>query len=185
MDWRESLHSQTEHIDESQMWHAVFVMTGNEDPVKQKITYLFKDAGIQAIVPKRFIKERKNGIWYEKVKPLFPGYILLHGEIDVSSYYALKSISDIVRILRDEKGLQRIHPGEVEIINRLMCNGELIGTSIGFQQGDDILITEGPLLGLEGLITSIDRRKGRAKVKLSILGDERTIDLSIKIIETA
>jgi transcriptional antiterminator NusG len=186
MDWREKLKSITEHTDEdeSQIWHVIFVMTGNEDIAKRNITYALKNTVIQAVVPKRCINERKNGIWREAIKPLFPGYILLRGNISTEDYYILKSIPDILRVLKDNCGLQRIHPNEIKIINRLMCNGDLIGTSIGLQQGDSIRIIEGPLLGLEGLIMSIDRRKGRARVKLSILGDERTIDLGIKLIKT-
>lgn len=185
MDWRESLKYRTGHFDEdeSRIWHAVFVMTGDEDTVKQKIAYAFNGTEIKAVVPKRLIKERKNGIWKEKFKPLFPGYILLQGQFDTGKYYTLRTIPGIVRILKDNKGLYRIYPDEIDIINRLMCNGELIGTSTVLRNGDKIIISDGPLLGMEGLIISINGRKGRARIKLSILGNEKTIDLDIKLID--
>jgi transcriptional antiterminator NusG len=186
MDWRERLRQLVGHedIDETQQWHAVFVMTGDEDSVRQRIAYAMREKAIEVVVPKRMIHERRNGQWHERIRPLFPGYILLKGHIDTELYYILKSIPGIVRILKDNQGLYKIQPEEIEVISRLMCNGELIGTSYAFQDGDSIIIKEGPLYGLEGLITAIDRRKGRAKVKLSILGDERTVDLSIKLITT-
>lgn len=187
MDWREKLHIMTkiEDEDESEQWHAVFVLTGNEDPVKEKIEYALGCSGVRAVVPKRRIMERKAGMWHEKIKPLFPGYVLLQGKIDVSAYYILKAVPGLVRILKENGELYRIYPEEIEIISRLMCNGEIIGTSVAFKEGDKVVITDGPLLNMEGLITSVDTRKGRAKVRLSILGDVRTVDLSITFIESA
>lgn len=185
MDWRERLKQLTgsEKEDESCQWHAVFVMTGNEQTVKEKIAYAFKDTDILPVVPKRRIKERKNGIWHEKIKPLFPGYILIKGHISTDDYYILKTVPGILRILKDNNELYRIHPDEIEIISRLMIDGEIIGVSTAFQQGDSIVITDGPLLGMEGNIQFIDKRKGRVRVYLSFLGDKRTVDLSIKFID--
>jgi transcriptional antiterminator NusG len=187
MDWRERLRQMTAPFeeDESSIWHAIFVMTGNEQTVKDKIAYTFRNTNILPIVPKRRIHERKNGVWNEKIRPLFPGYILIKGLISTHDYYVLKTIPGILRVLRDEKEIYRIHPDEMRIISRLMINGELIGISNVFRKGDSIVITDGPLLGMEGLIQSIDYRKGRAKVCLSFLGDKRTVDLGIKVISQA
>lgn len=187
MDWRERLRQMTAPAeeDESSIWHAIFVMTGNEQNVKDKITYTFKGSNLLAVVPKRQIHERKNGVWNEKIKPLFPGYILIKGYISPHDYYQLKAIPGILRVLRDEKEIYRINPDEMRIISRLMINGELIGISDVFRKGDSVVITDGPLLGLEGLIQSIDYRKGRAKVCLSFLGDKRTVDLGIRLIAQA
>lgn len=184
MDWREKLKQITgfEEEDESCMWHAIFVMTGHEQTVQEKIAYTFRDSDILPVVPKRQINERKNGVWHERIRPLFPGYILIRGYISTNDYYTLKTIPGILRILKDNKELYRIHPEEMKIIGRLMIDGELIGISNAFQQGDSIVITEGPLLGMEGLIQSVDYRKGRVKVCLSFLGDKRTVDLGIKLI---
>ncbi|MGI6086169.1 MAG: antiterminator LoaP [Acetivibrionales bacterium] len=184
MDWKERLKQLTgsNKEDDSSLWHAVFVMTGNEETVREKIAYTFKDADILPVVPKRRINERKNGVWHEKIKPLFPGYILLKGNITIDDYYNLKTVPGILRILKDNNELYRIHPDEIKIIGRLMIDGETIGVSTAYQQGDSIVITDGPLLGMEGLIQSVDNRKGRVRVCLSFLGDKRTVDLSIKLI---
>jgi len=187
MDWREKLHMMTrmEDEDESRQWHAVYVLSGNEEPVREKIEYALGGYGVRAVVPKRRIMERKEGKWHERIRTLFPGYILLQGKIDVPEYYILKTVPGLVRILRDDCQLYRIYPEEIEIISRLMCNGDIIGTSVAFREGDKVIITDGPLLNMEGLITSVDPRKGRARVKLSFLGDVRTVDLSITFIESA
>lgn len=184
MDWRQRLRELTEanKEDNSNLWYAVFVKTGNEQIVKEKIAYTFKGSDVLPVVPQRRINERKNGAWHEKIKPLFPGYILIKGYISIDDYYILKTVPGILKILRDYNGLYRIHPDEIEIMGRLMIDGEVIGISTAYQEGDSIIISDGPLLGMEGLIQSVDNRKGRVRVCLSFLGDKRTIDLSIKLI---
>ena len=52
-----------------------------------------------------------------------------------------------------------------------------------FMEGDEITIISGPLTSLQGKIQRIDRRKGRARVLLDFLGEERVIDLGVNIIE--
>lgn len=187
MDWREELRLRVGQEERSavERWQAVFVLTGHEDIVKEKIEYTLKGSSIRAVVPKRCMTERKDGKWREKIRPLFPGYILLQGTIDVDAYYLLRSVPGIIKFLKDNQDFYTIEPEEIAVINHLMVNGDLIGASVGYQQGDQIVITDGPLFGKEGLITGVDARKGRARVKLSFLGDERTVDLSLKIIKTA
>jgi transcriptional antiterminator NusG len=43
---------------------------------------------------------------------------------------------------------------------------------------------EGPLMGLEGRIIKVDRRKGRAKINLDLYNDSFTIDLAFEVIGT-
>ena len=50
-------------------------------------------------------------------------------------------------------------------------------------ENDKIKIVEGPLLGMEGRIESIDARKGRAKVNIDFLGSSKLVQLGIDIVE--
>lgn len=186
MDWRERLRELTSHEkpdDPEHKFYAVFAVTGDEDNVKKRIEYTFKGANVRAIVPKRQLRERKNGTWSFRIRNIFPGYVLLQGEIGLIECHVLTRIPGIIKVLRDESGPCIIEPDEIKIIRRLICNGEIIGSSTAFQNGDEITITDGPLTGLEGLISAIDTRKGRAKVCLCFLGEERSVELSIHVIK--
>lgn len=104
-------------------WYALFGMTGEEDKIRDRLLYRFKDDSLKIIVPKRRMVERKNGVWQTKIRSLFPGYVLLNGEIGVREYYALKDIPGLFKILSDESGPTRIHEDEISVISRLMYNG--------------------------------------------------------------
>lgn len=171
------------HITEDK-WYALFVATGEEDKVKQGIYLRIKDE-IRAIVPKRKIRERKAGKWEDKIRTLFPGYVLLNGKIDAEKYLLIRNIPGVIKILKDNDGFQEISKQEIDIISRLTYNDEIIGRSSVYLQGGRIMVADGPLLGLEGYIQAIDRRKGRVKVLLNLMGEPRSVELSVRMIQTA
>lgn len=165
-------------------WYAAFTQTGEEDNVKIRL-YKNLPNDFRFIVPKRVLKERKSGIWKEVTRTLFPGYILIEGNIDVESNIAIRNTLGLVKILELEGEPLIVHPQEVEIINRLTMNEELIKASKAYYQGDQIVITSGPLQGNEGLIESVNKRKGRAKVRLNFFGEARVVELGIELIQEA
>lgn len=170
---------------QEEKWYALFVKTGEEDHVKDKLAYTFSNRQqIQFFVPKRKLRERKNGQWAIKIRTLMPGYILLHGFITVEDYYTIQHTPALITVLKDGKGeLLRIPEHEIEVIHRLMSNGELIDTSTIMVEGRNVVVVDGPLKGLEGIIESVDKRKGRAKVRMEFIGEPRIVELSVSVIQ--
>ena len=63
--------------------------------------------------------------------------------------------------------------------------GPVAGKSkVYFDENSRIVVTEGPLMGLEGKIVKVDKRKGRAKIKLDLYDDSFAIDLAFEVIGT-
>jgi transcriptional antiterminator NusG len=64
--------------------------------------------------------------------------------------------------------------------------GPLAGKSkVVFDENSRIVVIEGPLSGLEGKIIKVDKRKGRAKIKLDLYDDSFSIDLAFEVLEAA
>jgi transcriptional antiterminator NusG len=53
-----------------------------------------------------------------------------------------------------------------------------------FNENSRIVVIEGPLMGLEGKIIKVDKRKGRAKIKLDLYDEAFAIDLAFEVIGT-
>jgi transcriptional antiterminator NusG len=170
---------------ESDSWHALFVTTGDEDKVKERLQYRFKDGDLRIIVPKRKLKERKDGKCETRIRTLFPGYVLLNGCISLDEYRLFKGVPGLIKPLGDRSGLLPIQEHEINVISRLICNDEIIGPSSVFMEGGCVVVIDGPLLGMGGLIESIDRRKGRAKVRLNFIGEPRLVELSVSMVQPA
>jgi transcription termination/antitermination protein NusG len=169
---------------EDDKWYALFVITGEEDRVKERLHYSFSDH-VKIVVPKRKLRERKDGKWRYTIRKLFPGYVLLNGILDINMYYRLKDVPGVIRTLRSDSEFQVIDRSEINVISRLISENETIGISNLLVKDGRIIITKGPLVSLEGRIVDINKRKGRAKVLLSFMGEPRMIELGVSVIQPA
>jgi transcriptional antiterminator NusG len=165
-------------------WHAAFVVTGEEENVKERLLYRYKDF-IKVVVPKRKLRERKNGVWTTITKVLFPGYVLLNGSSCELSRCDFRTVPKIIRPLRSGYDLVSIDENEIKVLSKLIRDDEVIDFSSVFIKDGKVRVTDGPLLSMEGLIISVDHRKGRAKVSLDFLGDSRVVDLGINMLVPA
>lgn len=165
-------------------WHGMFVVTGDEDKVKERVKYRLPE-DYTVMVPKRKLRLRKGGIWRVETKILFPGYVLINGEINTDIYYRLKNIPNVLRLLKTGTTVAPIDSHEMDMLSRLICNSEEIGFSNVLLENGRVRVVDGPLFSLEGIIQSIDHRKERAKIRLNFLGEERTVDLGIAFLRPA
>mgnify|MGYP001091639040 CR=1 FL=1 len=168
---------------ERENWYALFVSSGHEEKVKKVLEMTLGEA-IEAIVPKRELRERKEGKWTVVTRKLFPGYVLVKGNIDIEIYYKIKSIPMLANFLRDEDGLLTIDEKELLTLNIITNHKDgNLEISKAFKEKNKIRIIDGPLAGLEGYIDSVDTRKGRAKVKIEFLNEIREIQLGIEFVD--
>ena len=166
-------------------WYAIFVETGEEDTVQKCIEQYLSEENIKTLVPRRILIERKGGKTYEKVRHLIPGYVLAYAHMNTHLYYQLKSIPRVYSVLKSEYDPVPIRQCEMELLLTLTREGETIGFSEIYKEGDKIQVIKGPLKGLEGIIEKCDRRKKRVKVVLEFLGELRKVDLGAYMVEKA
>jgi transcriptional antiterminator NusG len=164
-------------------WCVLFVKANQEEKVKK---ILEKEVGdeYQFIVPTRELKERKDGKWHIVKRKLFPGYVLIKGIMGIDAYYRLKKINGIIKLLSSEGEVLTVDESELRVLKILIDNEDNnIGISSLYKENDSIKIIAGPLMGLEGQIVKIDSRKGRAKVSLSFMNEERIVELGIELVD--
>ncbi|MCX8129419.1 MAG: antiterminator LoaP [Clostridia bacterium] len=168
-------------------WYVIFVETGYEEQVckyiNKAITDVFEDVNFNLLVPKRKIYERKQGIRREVVKMMFPGYVLVETDNILDFYLRLKGSPRVIKVLRNKEVFSEITNDEIKQILFLVNENGLIDISEAFIVNDKVQIINGPLYGNEGIIKRIDKRKGRAKVELSINYNSLLIDLGINLLQ--
>lgn len=164
-------------------WFVLFVFAGYEDKIKSYILDNFKD--IKVFIPKREIYERKQGELNKKIKTLFPGYIFITGDITREKIDRICDTTNIIKFLTDCNGeLAPVKKEEMFLIFELTQKGNLIKTSKAFFDENDLIrVVAGPLKNDKFKIVSVDRRRKRIKIKLSLLGEIRKISLSYDLIE--
>ena len=171
------------YLQEKEAWYVLFVKANQEEKVKK---ILEKEVGdeYQFIVPTRELKERKNGKWRFVKRKLFPGYILIKGILNIEIYYKIKKVNGIIKLLSSENEVLTVDESELRVLKILIDNdGNNIGISRLYKENDGVKIIAGPLMGLEGQIVKVDSRKGRAKVSLSFMNEERIVELGIEVVD--
>ncbi len=163
---------------------ALQVQTGREDDFLKIAEKLLKEESKNFIWLRRTLKIRKSGKWLEKTTSLFPGYIFLKRErVDLEFYNTVRRVKGFIRFLKNNQDIQPLNRKDEEIILHFLKFGDNIEKSlVTFDENQRIQVVSGPLKGIEGLIVKVNRRKGRAKVRLDIGDNSFLVDLPFEVI---
>ncbi len=143
------------------------------------------EPSVRLFWPRRSLKVRREGRWREVLQPVFPGYLFVEAESVVGDVYQrLRGLPGFLRFLPSNQDVHAVSDSDARPLTQLLRYGEVIRKSIAvFDDNNRISIIEGPLKGLEGLIVKVDRRKGRAKVKLDLYDESRLVDFGFTSLE--
>ena len=137
------------------------------------------------VFPRRNMPIRKAGVVKNVLEPVFPGYIFLEvPELDVPLYWTLRTTQGFYRFLPENRQPQPLEGRDLATLKHFMAFGNAIAdkSKVRFDENDRIQVADGPLKGLEGRIIKVDKRKGRAKVKLDLYDESFLIDLAFEVI---
>lgn len=173
-----------EHME----YYAIQVKTGSEE----KYINIFKIKNPEADVKLHFLQRRmsirRGGKVYQELAPIFPGYLFIEttNQLPLPLYWALRKTDGFFRFLKSNQDVQPLSGHDLEIVSHFLKAGSIAEKSkIYFDEHDRIVVQEGPLKGLEGNIIKVDKRKGRAKIRLDLDNAPFTIDLAFEVITKA
>ena len=149
---------------------AIQVVSGREDAY---IEFFSKQRPDQALYNiKKTIRSRKKGKPTLVTSCLFPGYLFFQYHEDGISPELLSNFRKTKYFIRVLPGTDNINPlsdRDASIIRQLVAFGGEIGSSlVAFDENNRITVIQGPMMGMEGRIIKVDRRKKRAKVRLEM-----------------
>lgn len=162
--------------------YVLQVMTGKELDTRKLLEQLDVLSGERIIFPRRELIQRKKGRRFKKIQPLFPGYLFLDTSelTDALIYYAARS-PNVFHFLPDNRSVKPVGEDEEKLLRPFLRDGGLTSlVNIKFNENDRVIILEGPLKGLEGLIVKVDRRRRRLRVKLSLYETGHLIDFGYR-----
>jgi transcriptional antiterminator NusG len=134
--------------------------------------------------PRRKLTIRRKGRRTETLAAVFPGYIFINADtITDQIYRSLKSLPGFYRFLESNDRIRPLSGRDAEIVGHFVKFGEVIGKStVTLDENQRIRVLHGPLVGLEGLIVKIDKRKQRAKVRLDLYEESFLVDFGFDLL---
>jgi len=166
---------------------AVQIWTGDEGRFLSIATQRVRDDNAKFYWPRRSLRIRRGGSWKESLAPIFPGYMFIQAEaIGPELYAELKQAPGFLRFLLSNDNIVPLERTDQELLSHFLGFGEIVDKSlVFFDETKRIRVVSGPLKGLEGRIVRVDRRKGRAKVRLEMYQDSFEIDFGFEFLEAA
>ena len=170
-------------------YYAIQVKTRSEEKYIRLFKALHPEVALPLHFPRRQIDIRRKGIIRKSTSAIFPGYVFieLEEEDDILKYHwSFRRTDGFFRFLRSNQNIIPLADRDLELVLHFIKKAcPVAGKSRAyFNENSRIVITEGPLMGLEGKIVKVDKRKGRAKIKLDLYDDTFSIDIAIEIIGT-
>ncbi len=168
------------------MFYVIQIKTKSEQKFLNLAAQLAKELNLNIFWPRRNLRIRKKGKWHDSLAPIFPGYLFINIEkISTEIYWRFRKIPGFFRFLKNNHNITPLPLAEANIIRKLIRFGEVIEKStVTFNENNKINVIDGPLKGLEGIIVKIDKRKGRAKVKLDLYKEAYLVDFGFHSIST-
>ena len=165
-------------------WYVVQVRSGREEKIINAC-HLYVDASAleECFLP-RFQRMKKiRGQWQEVEEVLFPGYLFFISDDVTKLYQELKKIPDLTKLLgKREQEFFPLPEEEVAFLKSFGKEDHVVDLSIGYIEGEKIMVTSGPMKGKEGLIRKIDRHKRLAFIEVEFLGELRSAKVGLEII---
>ncbi len=167
--------------------YVIQVNTGKEDTYIKLWEHKKGHLPLKIFWLRKELMIRKNGHTHKGLKSIFPGYLFLEAdEIDAETFQEFRHIHFFNRFLKADNKISPLPLDEAKKIYELAKYGRVIGQSkVVYNEQDRIVVIDGPMKGLEGQIVKVDRRKKRAKVRLSLYNNAYLIDFGFELLEEA
>ena len=171
--------------------YVLFVKTGYENNVIREITRFWNIEG-NPFIPMYDAHFRKAGKIVVERRRCFPGYVFIESEIGGLDFYvSVRSLvwrsEHVVKFLRSGGGEIKqqfsLEESESNFLQKLLNSDRCVEMSKGFIEGSKVIISEGPLRGLEGSIKKVNRHKKEAFVEVKLMGDFRVARVGLEVIE--
>ena len=173
-------------------WYVVNTYSGHEKKVQEKLLMRASSMNMEGyifrvIVPEQTEVEVKDGVTKEKVKKLFPGYVLVEMIMTDEAWFVVRNTPGVTGFIGSSgKGAKPtpLQPYEVDKILNNMGMSRL-EVSSDLKEGEIVKITSGPFSGMEGKVSSLDLENQQIIVLVDLFGQETEVEASISQIEKA
>ncbi|MFA5602541.1 MAG: transcription termination/antitermination protein NusG [Bacilli bacterium] len=177
---------------EDKKWYVVNTYSGHENKVKENLEMRIESMGMQdyiyrIVVPEQTEIEIKDGVKKEKVKKMFPGYVLVEMVMSDEAWYVVRNTPGVTGFIGSSgKGAKPIplQPNEVDrILNNMGLSRLEIGNELNV--GDQIKIIDGPFKSMFGKVEDIDLKQQKLTVLIDLFGQETPVEVEFTQIEKA
>ena len=171
---------------EDKLWYVVNTYSGHESKVKENLMMRTESMGMEnnifrVIVPESTEVEIKDGVKKEKVKKMFPGYVLVEMIMSDEAWYVVRNTPGVTGFIGSSGKGAKPTPLLPQEIDRILANQGLsrIDVESDLSEGDSVTIIDGPFKGMFGKVQTIDLDNQKLNVLIDLFGQETPVEVDI------
>ena len=168
------------------LWYVVNTYSGHEQKVKEKLEAKIESMGMQdyifrIVIPETKEVEVKDGVKKEKIKKMFPGYILVEMIMSDEAWYIVRNTPGVTGFIGSSGKGAKPTPLLPQEIDRILVNMGMSRVNVedDLKVGDSVSIIDGPFKGMMGKVDNIDPENNRLNIIIDLFGQETSVDVEL------
>ena len=173
-------------MDNQKLWYVVNTYSGHESKVKEKLEMRINSMNMQdnifrVIVPEQREVEVKDGVSKEKVRKMFPGYVLIEMIMSDEAWYVVRNTPGVTGFIGSSGKGAKPTPLLPQEIDRILANMGMSRVNVEKELniGDNVSIIDGPFKGMTGKVENIDLENNRLNIIIDLFGQETNVDVEV------
>ena len=173
-------------MENEKLWYVVNTYSGHETKVKEKLEAKIESMGMQdyiyrIVIPETTEVEVKDGVKKEKVKKMFPGYILVEMIMSDEAWYIVRNTPGVTGFIGSSGKGAKPTPLLPQEIDRILVNMGMSRVNVedDIKVGDSVSIVDGPFKGMIGKVDNIDKENNRLNILIDLFGQETSVDVEL------
>ena len=173
-------------------WYVVNTYSGHENKVKEKLEMRAESMDMQdyifrVIIPEEKTVEVKDGVTKEKIKKMFPGYILVEMIMTDEAWYVVRNTPGVTGFIGSSGKGAKPTPLQPYEVDKILGNMGIsrIDVQADLAEGSKVKIIAGPFNGMFGKVDSVDLPNQKVMLLVDLFGQETSVEVELSQIENA
>ncbi len=171
-------------METEKLWYVVNTYSGHESKVKENLEMRAESMGMQdfiyrVIVPETKEVEVKDGVKKEKIKKMFPGYVLVEMVMSDEAWYVVRNTPGVTGFIGSSGKGAKPTPLLPQEVDRILATVGMsrINVESDLAVGDKVNVIDGPFKGMMGRVDNIDLENNRLNVLIDLFGQETPVEV--------
>ncbi|MDD3745794.1 MAG: transcription termination/antitermination protein NusG [Anaerostipes sp.] len=177
-------------------WYVVHTYSGYENKVKANIEKTIENRKLQdqileVRVPLQDVVELKNGVKKQVSKKMFPGYVLIHMDMNDDTWYVVRNTRGVTGFVGPGSKPVPLSPAEMKplgISNTGNAEEERPvreKIDIDIEVGDMIVVVSGAWEGTTSAVTAVNEHKQTINIEVEMFGRGTSVEIDFADIRKA
>lgn len=175
----------------SRRWYVVHAYSGFEQQVKRLLEERIRRSGLDEeffgdiLVPTEEVVEMRDGQRRKSDRKFFPGYVLVHMEMNDETWHLVKSVPKVMGFIggTSDKPAAITEIEANKILDRVQEGADKPRPKVLFEPGEVVRVVEGPFNDFSGVVEEVNYEKSRLRVEVSIFGRSTPVELEFAQVE--